>query len=106
MIGEDLLDLGGQIALVTGAGQGAGRGIALMLARHNAGGIAVNDFILERAEAVASEIEALGVRAVPVQADVGDYASVTEAFKMRRGPRSEPLPSSSTTRAMRGRKQR
>ena len=27
MIGEDILDLGGQVALVTGAGQGAGRGI-------------------------------------------------------------------------------
>ena len=39
MIGEDPLDLGGQIALVTGAGQGAGRAIALALARHNAGGV-------------------------------------------------------------------
>ena len=84
MIGEDLLDLGGQNAFVTGAGQGAGRGIALLLARHNAGGIAVNDFILERAEAVAAEIQASGIRAVPVQADVGDYASVTEAFKKAR----------------------
>jgi NAD(P)-dependent dehydrogenase (short-subunit alcohol dehydrogenase family) len=41
MSGPGLLDLGGQAVLVTGAGQGAGRGIALMLARHNAGGIAV-----------------------------------------------------------------
>ena len=53
MIGEDILDLGGQVALVTGAGQGAGRSIALMLARHGAGGVAVNDYVLERAEAVA-----------------------------------------------------
>src|ERR1700741_1294222 len=86
MIGEDLLDLGGQAALVTGAGQGAGRGIALMLARHNAGGVAVNDFVLERAEAVAAEIEAMGVRAVPVQADVGDYASVATSFQKARAP--------------------
>jgi NAD(P)-dependent dehydrogenase (short-subunit alcohol dehydrogenase family) len=84
MIGEDLLDLGGQAALVTGAGQGAGRGIALMLARHHAGGVAVNDFVMERAEAVAAEIEAMGVRAVPVQADVGDHASVTAAFAKAR----------------------
>lgn len=84
MIGTDLLDLGGQAALVTGAGQGAGRGIALMLARHNAGGVAVNDFVIERAEAVAAEIEAMGVRAVAVQADVGDHASVAAAFAKAR----------------------
>ena len=30
---NDILDLHGQAALVTGAGQGVGRGIALMLAR-------------------------------------------------------------------------
>jgi NAD(P)-dependent dehydrogenase (short-subunit alcohol dehydrogenase family) len=75
----DLLDLGGQVAFVTGAGQGAGRGIALMLARHNAGGVAVNDFVAERAEAVVAEIEALGGRAVAVPADVGDLEAVRSA---------------------------
>jgi NAD(P)-dependent dehydrogenase (short-subunit alcohol dehydrogenase family) len=84
MIGEDVLDLGGQSAFVTGAGQGAGRGIALMLARHNAGGVAVNDFVLERAAAVAAEIEQLGVKAVAVQADVGDHESVAAAFAKAR----------------------
>lgn len=76
MIGEDMLDLGGQAALVTGAGQGAGRAIALMLARHGAGGVAVNDYVLERAETVAEEIRALGVKAAAVQADVSDLESV------------------------------
>lgn len=80
MIGNDPLDLGGQIAFVTGAGQGAGRAIALALAQHNAGGVAVNDFVIERAEAVAEEINALGVAAVAVQADVGDYDSVKAAM--------------------------
>jgi NAD(P)-dependent dehydrogenase (short-subunit alcohol dehydrogenase family) len=84
MIGNDPLDLGGQAAVVTGAGQGAGRAIALALAQHNAGGVAVNDFVLERAATVAAEIEAIGVRAVPVQADVGDHASVTVAFEKAR----------------------
>jgi NAD(P)-dependent dehydrogenase (short-subunit alcohol dehydrogenase family) len=84
MTGNDLLDLGGQAALVTGAGQGAGRAIALALAQHNAGGVAVNDFVLDRAMAVVAEIEALGARAVAVQADVGDHASVTEAFRKAR----------------------
>lgn len=76
MIGKDPLDLDGQIAFVTGAGQGAGRAIALALARHNAGAVAVNDFVAERAEAVAREIEALGVRAMAAPADVGDHAAV------------------------------
>lgn len=81
MIGEDPLDLDGQIAFVTGAGQGAGRGIALALARHNAGGVAVNDYVAERAQAVVAEIEALGVRATAVPADVGDHGAVERAVR-------------------------
>lgn len=79
MIGQDPLDLGGQIAFVTGAGQGAGRAIALAFARHNAGGVAVNDFVAERAQAVVAEIRALGVPAVAVAADVGDHAALRSA---------------------------
>jgi len=59
MTATDLLDLGGQSALITGAGQGAGRGIAMLFAQHGAR-VAVNDFVLERAEAVAAEIRAAG----------------------------------------------
>lgn len=80
MIGPDPLDLHGQIAIVTGAGRGAGRSIALLLARHNAGGIAVNDFVAERAEAVVAEIEALGVRAIAVPGDVGEHSCVRAAI--------------------------
>ena len=81
MIGADPLDLGGQIAFVSGAGQGAGRSIALALARHNAGGVAVNDFLSERAQAVVEEIGALGVRAIAAPADVGDHAAVERAMR-------------------------
>lgn len=76
---HDLLDLGGQVAVVTGAGQNAGRGIALELARHNAGGIAVNDFVPERAEAVAEEIRSMGVPALAVPFDVGDLDAIRGA---------------------------
>jgi 3-oxoacyl-[acyl-carrier protein] reductase len=80
MIGDDPLDLGGQFAFVTGAGQRLGRAIALTLARHNTGGIAINDFVRKRADAVVKEIEALGVKAVAVPGDVGDHSAMRAAF--------------------------
>jgi NAD(P)-dependent dehydrogenase (short-subunit alcohol dehydrogenase family) len=76
---HDLADLEGQVAIVTGAGQGAGRAIARELARHNCGGVAVNDFVAARAEAVAAEIIATGVPAMPVSFDVGDLTAVQAA---------------------------
>lgn len=79
MQGSDFIDLGGQVAIVTGAGQNAGRATALELARHNAGGIAVNDFVPERAEAVAAEIRAMGVPAMAVPFDVTDLDAAKAA---------------------------
>jgi 3-oxoacyl-[acyl-carrier protein] reductase len=81
MIGNDPLDLGGQAAFITGAGQGAGRAIALAFARHNAGGVAVNDFNAERAAGVVGEIKALGIPAFAAPADVGDHAQVKSAME-------------------------
>ena len=39
----------------------------------------MNDYFLDRAEAVAQDIRDAGFKAIAVQADVGDYAQVTEA---------------------------
>ena len=47
--------LEGKSALVTGAGQGVGRGIALMLAEAGAR-VVVNDYVADRAAAVVAEI--------------------------------------------------
>ncbi len=80
MIGKDPLDLQGHIGLVTGAGQGAGRAMALAMAHHNADGVVVNDFYAERATSVAQEIEALGVPAVAMPADVSDHAALADAY--------------------------
>jgi len=74
----DILDLGGRPAMITGAGQGVGRQIALHLAAHGCPGVVVNDYHLDRAEAVAEEVRALGAQALPVQADVTDLEAVKE----------------------------
>jgi len=80
-VSENILDLKGRIGLVTGAGQGVGRQVALHFAQNGAGGVVVNDFRLERAEAVAKEVEGLGCRALAVQADVTDREAVEAMVK-------------------------
>ena len=56
--------------MVTGAGQGVGRQIALHFARHGAGGVVINDFVGERAEQVAAEVRQAGGRALVCAGDV------------------------------------
>ena len=78
---KDILDLNGRVALVTGAGQNVGREIALYLGAHNAGGVVVNDYVLERAQAVANEIKEDGGKAIAIQADATDVKAVEAAVE-------------------------
>jgi 3-oxoacyl-[acyl-carrier protein] reductase len=77
---NDLLDLKGRVGLVTGAGQGVGRRIALHFAEHGAGAVVVNDFVADRAQQVAEEVRALGVRALPYRADITNADEVQAMF--------------------------
>lgn len=67
-------DFSGRVAIVTGAGSGIGRAIALELAQSGAGVVA-GDLKPEVAEKVVAEIEAAGGRAVALAGDVADPAN-------------------------------
>ena len=72
------LDLGGQVALVTGAGGGIGRAVALCLAAHGAD-VTVLDVVPERCDEVAARIAEMGRNALPFPADVMDTAQIAAA---------------------------
>ena len=69
----------GRVAVVTGAGAGVGRAVALRLvADDHAETVVVNDIDPERAKAVADEVEAGGGRGIPAVADVTVWDEVVE----------------------------
>jgi NAD(P)-dependent dehydrogenase (short-subunit alcohol dehydrogenase family) len=72
------VDLSGQTALVTGASSGLGLRFAKVLASQGAR-VAVAARRLDRLEALASEIEAAGGKALPIALDVTDAEQLTAA---------------------------
>ena len=83
------MKLQGKVALVTGGARGLGRAYVLHLAKLGAH-VVINDVDLNAAaeydealgaESVMAEVEALGVRALGVQADVTDKAQVDGMFE-------------------------
>jgi meso-butanediol dehydrogenase/(S,S)-butanediol dehydrogenase/diacetyl reductase len=75
---EIVMSIAGKVALVTGAGQGIGRAIALRLARDGAD-IALVDINSAKIEAVAAEVVALGRKASVYVADVSKLEQVVAA---------------------------
>jgi len=80
---QELFDLTGKVAIVTGGGSGLGRQMAEALAEAGA------DLVLcarkvERCEEVAAEVEKLGRRALALSCDVRDPAQVEEVVRLAR----------------------
>lgn len=72
--------LEGKIALITGAGRGIGRAVALALATDGAD-VALASYTAQNAESAAAEIkQKTGRRVLAVQADVGVAADVERLF--------------------------
>jgi len=72
------MDITGKVALVTGAGQGIGRAIALRLAADGAD-IALVDIQEDKIDAVEKEVTAVGRKATAFVADVSDRDQVYSA---------------------------
>jgi 3-oxoacyl-[acyl-carrier protein] reductase len=72
------LDLTGRRVLITGAGQGVGRGLAHAFAAAGAE-ILINDLYPDRADTVVDEVRALSAQASPAVFDVTDFEAVTDA---------------------------
>ncbi len=69
------MELSGKVALVTGAAQGIGKAIAMLLARNEAD-VVVSDINLEKAQETANEIQGMGRRSVAIKVNVADLKDV------------------------------
>jgi 2-hydroxycyclohexanecarboxyl-CoA dehydrogenase len=69
-----------KVAIVTGAGQGIGRAIALELAGEGAK-VCVADLNVETAKKTAAEIKAMGREAIDVKVDITDLAQCEKMVK-------------------------
>jgi meso-butanediol dehydrogenase/(S,S)-butanediol dehydrogenase/diacetyl reductase len=67
----------GKVAVVTGAGRGIGRGIALRLAREGAA-VVIAEYNPDTADDAAQEIETMGQRALAYPVDISDTTAVRQ----------------------------
>lgn len=77
---QDIFDLTGKVALVTGGSRGLGRAICLAFADRGAD-VVIASRKLENCESLARIIEAKGRQALPVAANVGDWQQVDDLVR-------------------------
>jgi 3-oxoacyl-[acyl-carrier protein] reductase len=78
--GKMEISLKGKVSIVTGAGQGIGKAIALALARSGSD-VTIVDVNIDQANQTASEASALGVRSFAQKVDVSDFSAVAQAVQ-------------------------
>lgn len=74
------MKLENRVAIVTGSGQGIGKGIVLELAKEGAK-VVVSDINQENIDKTVDEIKSLGSEAAGVRADVSNFEDVTRLVK-------------------------
>lgn len=72
-------DVDGKVVLITGSGQGIGRGMALHLGKHGAT-VVVAEWKAHRVERVVDELRGLGVEALGVECNILEQASIDAAI--------------------------
>ncbi|OGD16605.1 short-chain dehydrogenase [Candidatus Atribacteria bacterium RBG_19FT_COMBO_35_14] len=75
------MNLVDKVAIVTGAGRGIGKAIAIALAREGAN-VIVNDIDIQTAEEVVKEIKSLGWKALAIRVDVSDSKEVNQMVQL------------------------
>ena len=78
---KPILDLSGQVAVVTGASSGIGQGVAIALGQAGAKVVVNYRGAREGADQTASAVQAAGSEALVVQADVSSEADVEDLFR-------------------------
>jgi 3-oxoacyl-[acyl-carrier protein] reductase len=80
-MGDMDLGLDGKVALVTGGSRGIGAAVVLALARHGCDVAFTYRGRAEAAQAIGGEVQKLGRRSMPVQADVANFAAAEQTVQ-------------------------
>lgn len=80
MINKIIMSLKNKVAVVTGARQGIGKGIAVALAKEKCN-VVVSDLDLKDCQKVARELNKLGIKTMAIACDVANRLQVKKLFK-------------------------